>query len=229
MTGTGELKILILEDDENDADLMQRELKGSNLRFAVEVVQTRESFEHALRNFKPDIILSDYSLPSFDGIAAFHIKENLSPDIPFIIVSGIIGEEKAVELIKDGVTDYVLKDNLVSLTFKIKRALKESEQRKTKKLTDARLKTQYKELFEIALLQSHQVRVPMTQIIGLFKLFKFDNLIDPINGEILSRLNVVALSMDNIVHNIVKKTYEIKSAITTSYPDIITKEEIELL
>ncbi|MHB1147778.1 MAG: response regulator, partial [Lutibacter sp.] len=101
------LKILILEVNPYDADLIQRELKKSGFRFTSEIVQTRESYESTLDSFKPDIILSDYSLPSFDGIAAFHIKQKKSPDIPFIIVSGTIGEENVVELLKLGATDYV--------------------------------------------------------------------------------------------------------------------------
>jgi DNA-binding NtrC family response regulator len=220
-----DLRILIIEDDENDADLIQRELKRSGLHFTVKIVQTRETFEDALRNFNPGIILCDYTLPSFDGLEAFHIKQNQAPDIPFIIVSGTIGEEKAVDLIKDGVTDYVLKGNLLSLTSKIRRALVEAEERIVKRVTDEKLRSQYEHLFEIALMQSHQVRVPMTRIIGLFKLFKFDKPLDPINGEILTKLHIVAVSMDGIVHRIVKKTYEIKRAITESYPGIVAKNQ----
>ena len=114
MSVSDKIKILILEDNQNDAELLVRELKKSGLDFSFEHIQTRDAFEYALVNFKPDIILSDYSLPSFDGITAFYIKQKKSPDIPFIIVSGTIGEENAVELIKHGVTDYVLKDKLFS-------------------------------------------------------------------------------------------------------------------
>lgn len=111
------IKILILEDNQSDAELLQHELKKSELNFSSEIVQTRQEFDNALDNFKPDIILSDYSLPSFDGVTAFHVKQKKSPDTPFIIVSGTLGEENAVELIKKGVTDYVLKDNLISLNL----------------------------------------------------------------------------------------------------------------
>ncbi|HEY5371940.1 MAG TPA: response regulator, partial [Hanamia sp.] len=87
------LRILILEDNQNDADLLNRELNKSGLSFTSETVQTREKFEHALEHFAPDLIISDYSLPSFDAVTAFDIKQNKCPHIPFIIVSGIIGEE----------------------------------------------------------------------------------------------------------------------------------------
>src|SRR4051812_4997129 len=104
---SSEIKILVLEDNLNDADLLDRELKKSGLRFISKIVKTGDEFRHALQSFNPDIILSDYSLPAFDAVAAFRFKQNLNPHIPFIIVSGIIGEENAVELIKEGVTDYV--------------------------------------------------------------------------------------------------------------------------
>lgn len=143
---TVNLKILILEDNQSDADLLQRELKKSGLSFTSEIVQTREEFENALQNFNPDIILSDYSLPAFDAVSAFHIKQNKSPLIPFIIVSGVIGEENAVKLIKSGVTDYALKDKLFTLPTKINRALKDTEERKEKKAIAEKLKVQTAEL-----------------------------------------------------------------------------------
>ncbi|HWZ14392.1 MAG TPA: ATP-binding protein [Mucilaginibacter sp.] len=139
---TPNLKILILEDNKSDADLLLRELKKSGLTFTSEIIQTRETYENALQNFNPDIILSDYSLPAFDAVTAFHIKQNKLPHIPFIIVSGIIGEENAVELIKLGVTDYAPKDKLFTLGPKITRALKESQERKEKIVIDEQLKIQ---------------------------------------------------------------------------------------
>ncbi len=143
---TENLKILILEDNQSDADLLQRELKKSGLIFTVEIVQTRVDFEKALHNFNPDLILSDYSLPAFDAVSAFSIKQSISPLIPFIIVSGVIGEENAVELIKNGVTDYTPKDKLFTLSTKISRALNDREEAKEKKAIAEKLKTQTAEL-----------------------------------------------------------------------------------
>jgi signal transduction histidine kinase len=143
---TVNLKILILEDNQSDADLLQRELKRSGLVFISEIVQTRLEFEGALQNFHPDIILSDYSLPAFDAVSAFQIKQNIAPLIPFIIVSGVIGEEIAVDLIKNGVTDYTIKDKLFTLSTKINRALKDAEARKEKIADAEKLKRQSAEL-----------------------------------------------------------------------------------
>jgi two-component system, sensor histidine kinase and response regulator len=143
---TSNLKILVLEDNQNDADLLQRELKKSGLSFTSKIVQAREEYEIALEKFGPDIILSDYSLPAFDAVTAFRIKQYKSPYIPFIIVSGIIGDENAVELIKNGVTDYTPKDKLFTLSQKIGRALKDAEERKEKNITSEKLKIQSEEL-----------------------------------------------------------------------------------
>ncbi len=142
-------RILIVEDNESDADLLCRELKKSGLKFIAEVVQTRMGFEQALVNFKPDIILSDYSLPAFDAVTAFRIKQATHPDIPFIIVSGVIGEENAVELVKDGVTDYTSKSKLFSLPIKIDRALNDAKVKQEKQLTDEKLKAINGELLQL--------------------------------------------------------------------------------
>jgi PAS domain S-box-containing protein len=142
-------KVLILEDNENDADLLCRELKKAGINFVYKVVQSRSEYEYELENFLPDIILSDYSLPSFDAVTAFHIKQLLFPLIPFIIVSGIIGEENAVALINTGVTDYASKSNLFSLPSKIHRALKDTEIRREKSIADKKLKIQAAELISI--------------------------------------------------------------------------------
>jgi signal transduction histidine kinase len=141
-----QFKILVLEDNKTDADLLLRELKKSARVFTAEVVQTREAFSSALRKFTPDIILSDYNLPTFDAVSAFNIVQKECPEIPFIIVSGTIGEERAVELIKNGITDYALKDKLFTLPTKINRALTNAAEVKAKQVTDARLKLQTAEL-----------------------------------------------------------------------------------
>jgi DNA-binding NtrC family response regulator len=206
-------KILILEDNKSDVDLLLRELKKNELKFTEEIVETRTDFEHALKDFCPDIILSDYTLPAFDGVTAFNISQKTLPDVPFIMVSGTIGEERAVELIKRGVTDYVIKDKLFVLPSKIIRALEDAKRVREKRKADAELKNQYKKLVKIAVMQSHQVRVPIANMIGLFSLFDYDDPADPINGNVLTRLKVVAESLDKIVIAIVKNIAEIKKVI----------------
>lgn len=205
-----QIKILLLEDNHADADLLLYALKKSELNFLFEHVDTKEKFENALVAFQPDIILSDYNLPSINGIEAFNIKQSKCPDLPFIIVSGTIGEENAVELIKIGITDYAIKGELVSLSQKIIRGLKDAKALSEKKISDKKLKIQNEKLIEIAFLQSHQVRAPIAQILGLYNLFNFDDYSDPINAEIFDKMKDTAKSLDNIVRDIVQNTSEIR-------------------
>lgn len=137
-----DIKILLLEDNSADADLIVRHLIKSGLSFSFKIVESRNVFEESLDTFCPDIILSDYSLPSFDAGSAYKIIKDRGLNIPFIIISGIIGEENAVMLIKEGVTDYVSKNNLSSLLQKITRALKEAEELLEKEDLLERLKIQ---------------------------------------------------------------------------------------
>ncbi len=122
-------RILILEDEAWDAALAQRLLVSTGLKLAAVVVDTKASFIEQMAAFRPDIILSDYHLPGFSGQEALKIAQELYPDIPFIIWSGVLGDEAAVELIKQGATDYVLKDRPARLPSVILRALAEVEQR----------------------------------------------------------------------------------------------------
>ena len=122
-------RILILEDEAWDANLAQRLLVEAGLNLVAVVVDTKASFIEQMATFQPDIILSDYYLPGFSGREALKIAQELYPDIPFIIWSGVLGDEAAVELIKQGATDYVLKDRPARLPSVILRALAEVEQR----------------------------------------------------------------------------------------------------
>jgi DNA-binding NtrC family response regulator len=210
---TDNLKVLIVEDNPNDADLLLRTLTKNKFVFTSEIVETQDTYKNALDRFGPHIILSDFRLPAFDGLTAFNIKQERTPDTPFIIVSGTIGEERSIELIKNGVTDYALKNKLYSLPLKITRALKDAEEKKEKKIADEELKLQYDKLLKIAFMQSHQVRVPVANILGLFNLFDFDNPGNSSNGQVLNMLKLVAESLDKTIYDIIENTSEIRAII----------------
>jgi DNA-binding NtrC family response regulator len=122
-------RILIVEDEAWDAELAQRLLTSAGLGFTAMVVDTRVSFVEQLTDFRPDVILSDFHLPGFSGEIALEIAQQQCPHIPFVFWSGVLGDEAAVELIKKGATDYVLKDRPARLPSVIYRALAEAEQR----------------------------------------------------------------------------------------------------
>jgi DNA-binding NtrC family response regulator len=123
-----ELRILILEDVPADAELEERELRKAGLVFTSKVVDTREAFLKALDEFFPELILSDYDLPSFDGLAALRLAKEKCPDVPFILVTGKLGEQFAIENLEEGARDYVLKGNLTRLVPSVKRGLEEAKQ-----------------------------------------------------------------------------------------------------
>gem|GEM_PF-1414331 len=135
----------MVEHDQADLEITHQELKTGGFDYTYEVVQNENDFINALTNFIPDVILCDYALPSFSGNRAFEIREQMAPVIPFILVSGTIGEENSIELIKNGVTDFVLKDKMFALNTKLIRALKDAKEHKAKSETEQELKKAYEE------------------------------------------------------------------------------------
>ena len=122
------LRILLVEDVPTDAELAERELRNAKISFSTTRVATEEAYLAELTN-NPDIILADFSLPGFSGSEALALAREKCPDIPFVFVSGAIGEERAIESLKQGATDYVLKQRLSRLVPAVKRALRETEER----------------------------------------------------------------------------------------------------
>jgi signal transduction histidine kinase len=123
------LRILHLEDDENDAALVQATLGAGSILSTTRRVHTRDAFDAALDGGEIDLILSDYSMPGFDGISALKMAHSRCPEVPVIFVSGTLGEEKAVDSLKNGATDYILKGSLARLAPAVKRAMDEVDAR----------------------------------------------------------------------------------------------------
>ena len=146
------LIILHLEDDPRDALLVQETLRENDVEAEIECVSTREGFVSALERGDADIILSDYSLPQFDGLAALEIARGLAPDTPFILISGTIGEDAAVESLRSGATDYLLKTRLHRLAPAVRRAVEEHEERRGRRAVERALERERK--FLRALLES---------------------------------------------------------------------------
>ncbi len=124
-----ELKVLLVEDSEDDAVFIKYQLKKTKIPFTIRRVEDKETYISALNDFLPDIILSDYNLPSFNGLEALELKNSYSNGTPFIFVTGFLGEEKAVETLISGASNFVLKDNLNRLTNALISALRENEER----------------------------------------------------------------------------------------------------
>ncbi len=127
------LGILYIEDSLIDFELMTELLEGSSMNIELTRVEDEAGFIYQLENHKFDLILSDYNLPRFDTFTALSIAKKMCPDIPFIVVSGAIGEESAIELIRRGVVDYLLKSNLKKIPLAIERAISEAYEKKIRK------------------------------------------------------------------------------------------------
>jgi PAS domain S-box-containing protein len=122
----GKLKILFVEDVKTDAELIWREIEKNNILFSKLIVDNTEEYLKCLKDFEPDLIISDYSLPRFDGMTALKLRNEQTPLIPFILVTGSVNEEVAVECMKAGADDYILKDNLSRLGPAIVNSIKKS-------------------------------------------------------------------------------------------------------
>jgi diguanylate cyclase (GGDEF)-like protein/PAS domain S-box-containing protein len=136
----GKFKILQVEDVSTEAELALRELKRAGIRCESRRVETRPDFQRELADFQPEIILSDFSMPHFDGMEALEIAARDYPDIPFIFVSGTLGEEYAVRALKNGATDYVLKTNLIRLPAAVERAIDEAQKRRERQQVERELR-----------------------------------------------------------------------------------------
>jgi DNA-binding NtrC family response regulator len=137
------IKILFVEDILADAEMIWHEITRNNISFEKKLVDNRNDYISALKSFEPELIISDYSLPQFDGMSALLLKNELAPTVPFILVTGSINEEIAVDLMKSGADDYVIKQNLSRLGSAIKSAIKKWEVFREK---EAALKQKIEEL-----------------------------------------------------------------------------------
>jgi signal transduction histidine kinase len=175
------LKILMLEDMEEDAGLIARALQKENLKFIHERVDTQEEFTEALETFKPDIILSDHAMPQFNSIEALKICKQKKFNGPFILVTGAVSDEFAVMCIKNGADDYLLKSNLSRLPVAIRSALAQrqqevirlDQQEKLRKQNDELIKIN-KELDTFVYSVSHNLRAPLASILGLVNVARLE-------------------------------------------------------
>ncbi len=130
------IQVLFIEDSEIDVELALRSLEQGGFDVSWECVQVEEELKRALSSHRPQAILSDFSMPGFDGMEALRLAKEIAPGVPFIFVSGTIGEERAIEAIRLGATDYVLKDNMRRLGTSVRRALSEASERERVRVSE---------------------------------------------------------------------------------------------
>jgi len=145
--------ILMLEDRPADAELAMRELQREKMQFTAKRVCTETDFLAELRHRAPDIILADNTLPGYDGLSALKLAQRERPAVPFLFVSGTLGEERAIDALHHGATDYVLKQRLGRLGPAVRRALREIQERTQRQQAEDSLRASeqsYREIFNAA-------------------------------------------------------------------------------
>src|SRR5258706_2158119 len=140
------LRILHLEDSPLDAELIHSTLAAEGLDCEVVHVKNQQQFEAAWVQHRFDVILSDYAVPHYDGFLALDFARNKAPAIPFILLSGMLGEELAVDCLKTGATDYILKQRLERLVPAVRRAVREAEDHAEKKRAEEKLQETHAQL-----------------------------------------------------------------------------------
>ncbi|MBN8727038.1 MAG: response regulator [Xanthomonadales bacterium] len=154
------LRLLLVEDSELDAELLLDRLEADGLRFTARRVDTESGYVEALAAFAPGVVISDLAMPEFSGYRALELARERAPGLPFLFVSGAMGEEAAIDALRRGATDYVLKQNLARLPSAVRRALKEADERRAREQAEAELLRvqRYESLALLASGLSHDLR-----------------------------------------------------------------------
>ncbi|MCG7393757.1 response regulator [Microvirga sp. ACRRW] len=181
------LRVLLLEDSALDAELVTVALSSSGLMLEVERVVMEEEFTHALDGDSWDLVLADYLLPGFDGLNALALVRERYPELPFVFVSGALGEEVAVEALKRGATDYVLKDRLERLPVTVLRALSEARERTEKRQAQEALQALLDERTTLLHELDHRVKNNLQLLLSLIGI-EIRHAEDEVTARVLERM-----------------------------------------
>ena len=214
------LRVLIIEDSEDDALLLERELTKNGYDLDSERVDTPEAMQSALASTTWDIVISDFVMPHFSGLDALRILQESRRDIPFIIVSGKIGEENAVEAMRAGANDYIIKGNLARLTPAIEREMRDVDDRsKCRRAEEQLLQAQKMEVIgQLAGGVAHDFNNILTVILGYCELLKMKPILDYSINEAIEHISSAAERAAQLTHGLL--AFSRKQVLDTKMVDL---------
>ena len=223
-----QLQLLLVEDSEDDAALIIHEIKRGGYRCEYERVEDLGGMEACLKHRHWDAVISDFNLPQFSATAALQTVQRSGIDLPFIVVSGTVGEDVAVQMLHAGAHDYIMKDNLRRLVPALERSIRDAALRQERLSSDEKLQATLEELkkrnYELdnyVYKVSHDLRSPLCSILGLTNLVRYEGDVDTIKdyvGKIEGRIH----KLDHFIQSILDHSRMLNTEITVRPINLVT-------